>query len=124
MPKRIEGRQMRPKVKKSAIELNEDEKPIEYEAVSRGISVCKVRMPRGLRLKNALTIAAEAKRIKANLIHTHGYKDTIHLGLLPFRFLKLPIIRTFHGTISSTRMSKIWLYEQLDMFCLKRINRE
>jgi len=103
-------------------DLGEIEKPLEIAAKARGIPVCKVRIPRGLKLKSGLAILREARNSKADIIHLHGYKDTILVGLLPWFLRKIPAIRTLHGWTSETKLSKIWLYEKLDRFCLKRLD--
>jgi len=103
-------------------DVDEDEKPLETTAQALGIPVCKVRIPRGLKLKSGLRLLREAKNFKADIIHLHGYKDTILVGLLPGFFKKIPVVRTLHGWTSKTRLSKIWLYEKLDKFCLKRVD--
>jgi len=103
-------------------DLGEIEKPLEIAAQARGIQVCKIRISRGLKLKNGLTILREARNSKADVIHLHGYKDTILVGLLPWFVRKIPAIRTLHGWTAKTKLSKIWLYEKLDRFCLKRLD--
>jgi glycosyltransferase involved in cell wall biosynthesis len=103
-------------------DLNEKEKPLEVEAQSRKLEVIKIRIPRGLKLRSALKILHDARYHKADILHLHGYKDTILVGLLP-RFLRgIPAIRTLHGWTSKTKLSRIWLYEKLDRFCLKRLD--
>jgi len=103
-------------------DLGEIEKPLEIAAEARGIPVCKVRIPRGLKLKSGLAILREARNSKSDIIHLHGYKDTILVGLLPGFLRKIPAIRTLHGWTAKTKLSKIWLYEKLDRFCLKRLD--
>ncbi len=103
-------------------DLGEQQKPLEDAAELRGIKVCRLRLPRGLKFKSSFAIMSEVRNSKADIIHLHGYKDTILVGLLPRLFRKIPTIRTLHGWTSKTRWSKIWLYETLDRFCLKRID--
>jgi glycosyltransferase involved in cell wall biosynthesis len=103
-------------------DLNEKEKALEVEAQSRKLEVTKIRIPRGLKLRSALKILQDARYHKADIIHLHGYKDTILLGFLPRAMRRIPTIRTLHGWTSNKKLSKIWIYECLDRFCLRKID--
>lgn len=100
----------------------EDEKPLEAEARSRGIPVRKVRIPRGFKPKSSLALLREARFSRADIIHLHGYKDTILLGLPPRLLRKIPAIRTLHGWQATSKLSRFWLYEALDRYCLDRLD--
>jgi len=100
----------------------ETEKPIEREAGRRGMDVCKVRFPRGIRPKGALDILKVCRKEKVNIIHSHGYKGDILLGLIPRRFRPIPVISTMHGWIAMRKFSKIWMIKYLNKLFLRRMD--
>lgn len=103
-------------------QLGEGEKPLESKALTAGLTVIKIRMQRGLNFAGALKLAEFARSNNIDLFHSHGYKSDILLRLLPTRYLKFPTVRTLHGWTSTKKISKIWLYEFLDRFCLRRMD--
>ncbi len=103
-------------------DLDENEKPLEVEAKSRELKVSKIRMPRGLKLRSVFKIIKDARYNKADILHLHGYKDTILLSFLPKALRRIPTIRTLHGWTAKKKLSKIWIYECLDRFCLRKID--
>lgn len=83
-----------------------------------------------LRFKNRFNISSRASQILSSLkylntdiIHTHGYKSDILLGLFPQRLRKIPIVSTLHGWTSTRLFSKMRLYEYVETLFLKRIDR-
>lgn len=100
-----------------------DEKPLEREARKRKLHLECFRFEAGLNFKGALGILEFAKQQQFNLLHSHGYKGNILFGLLPRRVRKLPMVTTLHGWTSTTRFTKMNLYEWLDAFCLRRVDR-
>lgn len=92
------------------------EKPLETEAIQRGFQVEKFRMTPGPNLLGALKILRYAKKHRIDLLHSHGYKGNILLGFIPKRFRRIPMISTLHGYTSTTGLTKMRIYEWLDLF--------
>ena len=59
-------------------------------------------------------IVKYAQGNQVDVLHSHGYKGNILLGLLPRRIRRLPIVTSVHGWTSTSRFSKMWFYECLD----------
>jgi glycosyltransferase involved in cell wall biosynthesis len=95
----------------------------EFEAlaVSRGLPVVPIRIaPRpspgvvGSLLRTVRTFAPD-------VLHSHGYKANILLGLVPRR-RRGAMLATLHGWTNTRRFSRMWLYEQLDRLALRRLD--
>lgn len=99
------------------------EKPLEREARKRKLPLECFRFKAGLNFKGALGVLDFAKQQQVNLLHSHGYKGNILFGLLPRRVRKLPIVTTLHGWTSTGGLTKMSIYEWLDAFCLRRVDR-
>jgi glycosyltransferase involved in cell wall biosynthesis len=90
------------------------EKAIEREAQHRGLSCVSFRMRNGPNLLGALRLLQFAKKVKVDLIHSHGYKADILMASIPRGRRGLPVVATLHGWTSTRPFSKLWLYEWLD----------
>lgn len=97
-------------------------KPIELEASSRGLDVRPLRMLPGPNIAGALRILGVADGGVYDVIHTHGYKGNILLGMLPRKMRKQPVIATLHGWTSTGGISKIRIYEWADSRILDRLD--
>jgi glycosyltransferase involved in cell wall biosynthesis len=98
------------------------EKPLEAEARSRSLPVEAMRMRAGLNLPGAYRIVRFAKDHQFDVLHTHGYKGDILMGLIPRRIRRLPVVCTLHGWIVSPRLSYLTLYQWLDREMLRRLD--
>lgn len=98
----------------SAGEPGIDEKAIEAEARRLRLPVAPWRMRSGLNLLAALKIQKFARENGYQLLHSHGYKFNIMMGLFPLAVRRLPLVSTLHGYVHAPRFSKMWLYELLD----------
>lgn len=99
-------------------------KPIEQRARERGFDVWAVRMADGLNVYGALRIARRAVRSGVDILHAHGYKADILLGLIPRALRRLPLVSTLHGWASTPQDPiKIRAYEILDGLALGFANR-
>lgn len=98
-----------------------EQKALEAEARRLNLPVIPWRMKPGLNLKEAKRIIAWAKKQGFNVIHSHGYKFNILIGIWPQR-MRLPVITTLHGYVRAPRFSRIWLYEMLDRMVLPRMD--
>ena len=97
------------------------EKPLEAEARRRGIECLPLRMRGGLNFAGATRVSDLAREHRADVIHTHGYKGNILLGLLPRR-RRAPVIATLHGWTARRTLSKLGLYRLVDQCLLPRLD--
>lgn len=70
----------------------------------------------------SLRIIRYCKENNVDLIHSHGYKGNILLGMLPRFLRKLPVISTVHGYTKEKRLGKLYIYHAVDRICLKRLD--
>lgn len=101
------------------------EKPLETEAIKRGIKIKIFRMTPGPNIMGAFKILKFAEKEKFDILHSHGYKGNVLFGFILKAFHRIPLIATVHGwtTATSNRLSKMKLYEWLDAKSLKYIDR-
>lgn len=100
-----------------------DEKPLEKAARERGLPVKKWRMKAGLNLPEAWKILKFAKREGVQILHSHGYKFNLLMGVWPKSIRKIPLIATLHGYVNAPRYSKMWFYELFDKAMLVRMEK-
>ena len=94
-------------------------KPLEVEAIRRGLEFVPFRMHNGPNFLGAWNILNYARSSNINILHTHGYKGNILLGFIPKRFRKLPLVSTVHGWTNVSKFSRLRLYEWADGLSLK-----
>lgn len=99
------------------------EKPLEVEARRRGLPIVTFRMRPGLNVIGALRVAAFARRHGFEVIHSHGYKGNILFGLMPRLLRRVPMISTLHGWTGRQRMGRMALYQWLDRWSLRFVDR-
>src|SRR5579863_2676896 len=94
--------------------------PFEALAASYGVNVVPLRIaPRPTpRVRGALLSCA--RDLQAQLLHSHGYKANILLGLVPGG-ARPPAVATLHGWTTSRGLSRLRLYEWLDARALGRL---
>lgn len=105
----------------SAGELGTDEKPLEAEARRKGLPVTPWRMKPGLNLKESWKILLWAQEHGYKLLHSHGFKFNVLLGIFPKWVRRIPMVSTLHGYVHAPRFSKLWLYERLDHFAIRKM---
>ena len=93
---------------------------IAEQATKSGIPTCYFTMKRGLNPFGIYEILKFVKEKHISLVHSHGYKTNIFLGILFFRHF--PVISTVHGWLKSGTDCKGRLYEFLDSKALKRLD--
>jgi len=98
------------------------EKDIEVESRKNNLYVKTLRFKNGFNINGAQQIISALRAIKADIIHSHGYKGNILLGLYPRHLRKIPMISTLHGWTSTHIFSKMRLYEYIDVLSLSRID--
>lgn len=107
----------------SAGEPQIGDKPIEIEARRLKIPVTPWRMKPGFNLKGSAEIITWARAEGFQLLHSHGYKFNVLMGLWPERTRKLPLVATLHGYVKGQRFTKSWLYESVDRMVLARMRQ-
>ncbi|MDH5570149.1 MAG: glycosyltransferase [Gammaproteobacteria bacterium] len=101
---------------------NESKYSLYQEATKRGLSAIKVELKRGFRPGSSALFMKIAKENSIDIIHSHGYKGNILLGIIPKIQRSTPVISTIHGWTSVRKFSKLWIYSLLDKFFLKRLD--
>lgn len=106
----------------SAGEPGIESKGIEKEADRLGLPIIAWRMKPGLNRSETRRICEWADQWGADIIHSHGYKFNILLGLFG-RFNKtVPVVTTLHGYVHAPRFTRMWAYELLDRLALWRMS--
>ena len=105
----------------SAGERGIDQKPIEADARKKGLPVTPWRMRPGLNLNESWKILKWAQGNGYDLLHSHGFKFNVLLGMYPEKFRRIPMIATLHGYVHAPRFSKMWIYESLDRLAIGRM---
>ena len=99
------------------------EKPLEVEARRRGFSIKLFRMRPGPNFMGAWEILKYARSSGYQLLHSHGYKGNILLGIIPSKIRRIPLITTVHGwTSTGTSFTRMRMYEWLDSWLLPRVD--
>lgn len=99
------------------------DKPLEQAAVNLGLRVEKFRMHPGPNYWGAFRLLKFAHNENVALLHTHGYKGNILLGLIPRWIRKIPIVASLHGYTATNGISRMRLYEWLDAASLRFIDQ-
>ena len=97
-------------------------KVIEIEATKRGLECSPLRFQNGFNLRGSRKILQHAITSGADIVHSHGYKGDILLGIIPRRLRKVPVITTQHGWTSTSFFSKMRLYEWIDTLLMKNLD--
>lgn len=103
--------------------ITDPQKAIEKKAYEEGLKVELFRMKNNLNLSEAIRIIKYAQNNKIDIIHCHGYKANIIIGLLSFNHRKIPYVCTLHGWTSTNKFTKLRIYEFIDIFMMKYANR-
>lgn len=102
--------------------LGDYEKPLEKKLRENAIPFRVWRMRALPDFRESLKIIKYCKETSTDIVHSHGYKGNILLGLLPRRWRQIPIASTLHGYTHPKRFSKMALNQWLDKFCLARLD--
>jgi len=89
-------------------------KSLDTAADESGINVKKFHVKKGLDILGALRMARFAREGRFDLIHCHGYKPDILMGMLTSSSRGLPYLVTFHGWTATQSFSRIGAYGWLD----------
>jgi len=101
---------------------HEGEKPLEAEARRRGLPILAYRMKAGLNLGGGLDILKLAHREGFDILHSHGYKFNILIGIFPRLIRRIPMLATLHGYVGAPRFSRLRLYDMVERFLLCRMD--
>lgn len=102
---------------------NAGEKPLEREARRQGVTVVPFRMQAGPNLPGACRILGYARSVAVDVIHSHGYKGNVILGLVPGWLRPAPMVTTVHGWTAGAGFSRMKLYELMDGVALRFVDR-
>lgn len=97
-------------------------KPLEVILASEGIDAIKWRMPILPTPKQIKRMLRFFKDYQSEVVHSHGYKGNIILGLVPKRLRTFPLVSTVHGYTKHPFLSKMTLYQYLDSLMLERVD--
>lgn len=98
------------------------EKPLEKKLRAHDIPCTPWRMMALPNLRESYKIIRHAEAANAKVIHSHGYKGNILLGLLPKAHRKIPVITTIHGYTKQKSFGKMAVNQWLDRRCLGRLD--
>ncbi|WP_405420069.1 glycosyltransferase [Marinobacter flavimaris] len=101
----------------------EGEKAIEQACVEQGLPCTPWRMKPGLNLSGGAEVAAWAKENGFSVLHSHGYKFNILIGLLSRKQRAPAFVSTIHGYTASRVFSKLFVYKALDFLLSYRPDR-
>lgn len=104
-------------------ELKSNEKKLEAEAANQSLEVEKIRIRKGLNLAGSAKIIKTAREKSANIIHCHGYKANILMGITPVSKKRIPHISTLHGWTTTNYLSKKTVIQLIDLLCFKRADK-
>ncbi len=91
-------------------------------AMSAGLAVEEIRIPPRPTPQVVRGLLALRRRLGADLVHSHGYKANILLGLVPRRW-RGPMLTTAHGWTDPPKFTLLWLYQVLDRLSLRMLDR-
>lgn len=91
-------------------------------AAGCGLTVLPIRIPPRPTPDVVRSLLRIVKQARADILHSHGYKADILLGLLP-RSLRGPMVTTAHGWTYPPRFTMLWLYQAVDRLCLRRLDK-
>jgi glycosyltransferase involved in cell wall biosynthesis len=98
-----------------------DQTPFEARAHSWGLPVVRIRIAPRPTPGVVRSLLRTVREVAPQMLHSHGYKPNILLGLLPRR-LRGPMLATLHGWTGARALSALWFYERLDRLSLRRID--
>ena len=101
----------------------EGNKTIEQACAEQRLPCMPWRMTPGLNLRAGAEIVAWAKANGFSVLHSHGYKFNILIGLLSRKQRALAFVSTIHGYTASGVFSKLFIYKALDCLLSYRPDR-
>jgi glycosyltransferase involved in cell wall biosynthesis len=89
-------------------------KAIELVCEQESLRCIPWRMKTGFNFKAAVEIADWATANGYTVLHSHGYKFKILMGLLRKKHRRIALVTTIHGYTASRIFSKLFIYKLLD----------
>jgi|MTBAKSStandDraft_1061840.scaffolds.fasta_scaffold01661_14 glycosyltransferase involved in cell wall biosynthesis len=100
--------------------FDEAAKQVEIECEKKGLAVQKLRLPASMNIFSAGRLLMQRiHELNVDIIHSHGYKGDILLGVIPKKKRRIPIICTLHGWTSTRSFTRMWFYEKLDKYFIR-----
>jgi glycosyltransferase involved in cell wall biosynthesis len=93
----------------------------EQLAGSWGLPVIPIRIRPALTLSGVRSLLKTVRGFKVDVLHSHGYKANILLGLLPKR-VRGPMLATVHGWCGNRAFTPLGLRERVDGWALRNID--
>jgi glycosyltransferase involved in cell wall biosynthesis len=107
----------------SICEPHQQGRPLDAAARNLGLTVQSFPMRTGVSLHGMRSLLRFAQDAQVDLIHSHGYKSDILLGLARMFAHTVPVVATVHGfTASGSGFSKLRAYEWLDRHMLRTLD--
>lgn len=100
----------------------EPPKAIEIEARRRELTVEAWRMAPRFNRREARRILSWVHEQGFDVMHSHGYKFNVLIGMFSKSTRRIPFVSTLHGYITGERFSRSWIYTQADRLILPRID--
>jgi glycosyltransferase involved in cell wall biosynthesis len=101
---------------------NQPEKQLETKLKQENINCVPWRMMALPDLRESLEILHYCRTCNTSVIHSHGYKGNILLGMIPKFIRRIPLITTIHGYINHKKLRKATFYHWLDKKCLRNLD--
>jgi len=89
----------------------------------KGIDVVYFTMRRGLNFSGIVKIYSFIKKNDIKIVHSHGYKTNIFLGLIRPFLPMVQVITTIHGWAKEFADRKLAVYEKTNCFFIRRFSR-
>ncbi len=99
--------------------INQPEKELERVLKERNIAVHILRMSSIPSFSQGIRILNICRSVGADIIHSHGYKGNILLGILPRSLRKIPVVTTLHGYTKHHLFSKMTINQVVDKFLVR-----
>lgn len=96
------------------------ETALEQVARAWQLNVCPIRIHPNLTPSVVRSLLGVVRDLKADVLHSHGYKADILLGPLPRR-MRGPMLATLHGWSANRALTPLGLRERLDGWALRNV---
>jgi glycosyltransferase involved in cell wall biosynthesis len=100
----------------------EDDREIEKEAERHGLPVVRWRMDNRFDLLGGRKLLSYAKEHRFDVVHSHGYKPNILIGLQPRSSKPMAVVSTVHGRTAAVRFSRLRWLQSVDKRMLRRMD--
>lgn len=105
------------------VSLNDAGDPLGEAVKACGLQHERFLMRDGFNVHGLNQILQFARERQVDVIHSHGYRANIMLGVVPRRYRTCAMICTLHGWTAKGRLGRLAAYEWLDRFVVHRFDR-